>query len=115
MTNARFMSVDGYADFYIGQAPMVLVGSHPDCDIRIPSSRVSRFHCCLTRVDDQVLIRDLESTNGIRINGQRVKSGSLKAGDELAICYLCYRLQFVESAPEEPFPVEFEHTIPVGI
>jgi hypothetical protein len=61
------------------------------------SSRVSRFHCCLSRIDDLVAIRDLASNNGTRVNGQRVAAGSLRAGDELAIAHLCYRLQFHEA------------------
>ena len=40
----------------------------------------------------EVVVRDLGSTNGIRINGQRVEMGRLKAGDELSIAHIRYRL-----------------------
>jgi hypothetical protein len=40
----------------------------------------------------EVVVRDLGSTNGIRINGQRVEMGRLKPGDELSIAHIRYRL-----------------------
>ena len=38
-------------------------------------------------------MRDLGSTNGIRINGQRVQIGRLRPGDELSIAHIRYRLE----------------------
>lgn len=71
---------------------MVVVGRHPQCDARLDSLRVSRHHCCMTREDDEVVVRDLGSTNGVRINGQRVEIGRLRPGDELSIAHIRYRL-----------------------
>ena len=39
------------------------------------------------------VVRDLGSTNGIRINGQRVESGRVRPGDELSIAHIRYRLE----------------------
>jgi hypothetical protein len=47
----------------------------------------------MTRENDQVVVRDLGSTNGIRINGERVETGRLKRGDELSIAHIRYRLE----------------------
>jgi predicted component of type VI protein secretion system len=65
--------------------PILLVGRHPECDIQIESRKVSRRHCCLAQVGDYLMVRDLGSTNGIRINGARVAEGRLNPGDELTI------------------------------
>jgi predicted component of type VI protein secretion system len=65
--------------------PILLIGRHPECDIQIDSRKVSRRHCCIAQVSDALVVRDLGSTNGIRINGIRVLEGRLKAGDELTI------------------------------
>jgi len=65
--------------------PIVLVGRHPECDIQIDSRKVSRHHCCIAHVNDYLVVRDLGSTNGIRINGVRVMEGRLKGNDELTI------------------------------
>lgn len=72
--------------------PMVIVGRHPQCDARLDSIRVSRRHCCMTHDDESLIVRDLGSTNGIRINGQRVEEGRIHIGDELAIAHIRYRL-----------------------
>ncbi len=71
---------------------MVVVGRHPACDARLDSLRVSRHHCCMIQEDGKVFVRDLGSTNGIRINSQRVESGRLQPGDELSIAHIRYRL-----------------------
>jgi pSer/pThr/pTyr-binding forkhead associated (FHA) protein len=47
----------------------------------------------MTRENDQVAVRDLYSTNGIRINGMRVETGRLRPGDELSIAHIRYRLE----------------------
>jgi predicted component of type VI protein secretion system len=78
-------------DIPVGRFP-VLVGRHPGCDTRLDSIRVSRHHCCLAEDDGEIVIRDLGSTNGIRINGQRVAAGRLRPGDELSIAHLRYRV-----------------------
>src|SRR5580704_15385697 len=65
--------------------PIMLFGRNAECDIQIDSRKVSRRHCCIAQVSDYLVVRDLGSTNGIRINGIRVLEGKLKAEDELMI------------------------------
>ena len=72
---------------------VVMVGRHPQCDARLDSLRVSRRHCILTEYGGEVVVRDLGSTNGIRINGQRVERGRLRPGDEISIAHFRYRLE----------------------
>jgi len=88
----RLVALDDGPDIPLGRGP-ILVGRHPLCDVRLPSIRVSRRHCCLTEVDGVVIVRDLGSTNGTSINGRRVEAGRLRPGDELAIANLRYRLE----------------------
>ena len=76
---------------------LVVVGRHPDCDVRLDSPRVSRWHCCLSEVDGEVWVRDLGSTNGTWIDGRRVRSGSLRTGDVLAIAHHRYRVEEVRA------------------
>jgi predicted component of type VI protein secretion system len=65
--------------------PILLIGRHPECDIQIDSRKISRRHCCIAQVGEYLVVRDLGSTNGVRINGVRVLEGRLKANDELTI------------------------------
>jgi pSer/pThr/pTyr-binding forkhead associated (FHA) protein len=90
--SARFVAIDEGPEITLDR-PMVVVGRHPDCDTRLDSLQVSRHHCCMTRENDQVVVRDLGSTNGIQINGTRVETGKLRPGDELTIAHIRYRLE----------------------
>jgi len=89
---ARLVALDEGSDITLDRS-MVVVGRHPLCDVRLDSLRISRHHCCMTQVKDEVDVRDLGSTNGIRINGERVERGRLRIGDELSIAHIRYRLE----------------------
>ncbi|MEW4568853.1 FHA domain-containing protein [Tautonia sp. JC769] len=90
----RLVALDEGSDILVDRA-MVIVGRHPQCDARLESIRVSRRHCCMIQDQDtaDVIVRDLGSTNGIRINGQRIEKGTLRPGDELSIAHLRYRME----------------------
>jgi len=88
----RLVALDEGPDIMLDRT-MVVVGRHPNCDTRLDSLRVSRHHCCMTQESGEVVVRDLGSTNGIRINGQRVEIGRLRPGDELSIAHIRYRLE----------------------
>jgi predicted component of type VI protein secretion system len=82
--------------------PILLLGRHPECDIQIDSRKVSRRHCCIAQVKDYLLVRDLGSTNGIRINGVRVSEGRLMPGDELTIGNHRYQVSWDSSPASTP-------------
>lgn len=79
--------------------PILLLGRHPECDIQIESRKISRRHCCIAQVHDYLVIRDLDSTNGIRINGVRVVEGKLHPGDEVTIGNHLYKVVWSDAAP----------------
>ena len=89
---ALLVSLDGNADIPLDQI-VVVVGRHRGCNVRIASPRVSRRHCCLAVDRDGVLVRDLGSTHGTRINRQRIEEVVLRLGDELSIAHYRYRLE----------------------
>jgi predicted component of type VI protein secretion system len=68
--------------------------------VRINSPKVSRRHCCLAMAYDRVLIRDLGSRNGVRVNGRLVDESRLYEGDELAIGPILFRLETLDENPE---------------
>ena len=57
---------------------------------------------------DRVLIRDLGSHNGVRVNGRVVEEATLQVGDEVAIGPLIYRLFSDRRAAARP-PAAAEH------
>jgi len=62
----------------------LIVGRDQSCDIVIASPQVSRRHCLLQLIVRGLSFRDLESSNGIFINGIRAKDGFVQPGDKLA-------------------------------
>jgi len=85
--------------------PILLLGRHPECDIQIESRKISRRHCRIAQVSDYLVVRDLGSTNGVRINGTRVLEGRLRQGDELTIGNHRYQLSWDSiSGPASPPP-----------
>src|SRR5438132_2834578 len=101
---AQLVTLDNGVSIMLDK-PILLVGRHPECDIQIDSRKISRRHCCIAQVGDAILVRDLGSTNGIRINGVRVVEGRLAGGDELTIGNSRYRLSLDAVAvprPKEP-------------
>lgn len=62
------------------------IGRATGADFIVDETLVSRVHCRLTMLDDGALeIRDLESTNGTYVNGQRVQSVTLASGDTVQV------------------------------
>jgi predicted component of type VI protein secretion system len=90
---AQLVSLTGGPSILLDK-PILLVGRHPECDIQIESRKISRRHCCIAQVDDYLVVRDLGSTNGIRVNGVRVLEGRVKAGDDLTIGGNRYRVSW---------------------
>ncbi|HUG92127.1 MAG TPA: FHA domain-containing protein [Planctomycetaceae bacterium] len=90
---------------------VVFIGRHPECDVVLKSSRkVSRKHCCIAQVDSRIVVRDLGSMNGIRLNGERVQhEATVRLGDQVTIGDMDYVLQTHEAlagprAPRPPQP-----------
>jgi predicted component of type VI protein secretion system len=82
--------------------PVLLVGRHQECDVLIPSRKISRRHCCIAQVHDTVAVKDLFSTNGVRINGVRVMEGVLGEGDELTIGNYRYKIEMQAGGSDSP-------------
>ncbi len=80
------------------QRPILLIGRHPECDIRFNLPKISRRHCCVALAYDRVVIRDLGSRNGLRVNGRVVDEAQLLPGDELAIGPILYRVDLLSPA-----------------
>ncbi|MHB1361135.1 MAG: FhaA domain-containing protein [Thermoleophilia bacterium] len=61
----------------------VLIGRSRHCDLVLADPNVSRRHAELRQRGNDYLIVDLDSTNGVEINGRKVKSRALENGDEM--------------------------------
>lgn len=65
---------------------ITLIGRHPDCDAVLDENqKISRRHCCIAQVENRLVLRDLGSMNGIRVNGETIVETDLREGDEITI------------------------------
>jgi pSer/pThr/pTyr-binding forkhead associated (FHA) protein len=78
-----------------------LIGREEDCHLRPNTDLVSRHHCVFTVDEFAVRIRDLGSTNGTVVNGERIRGGVvLNNGDVISIGKIDFRI-LIRAADEE--------------
>ena len=61
------------------------VGRNPDNDITLDGLQISKKHATLREAGGEILVEDLNSTNGVYIEGRRVAKGRLGVGDAAQI------------------------------
>jgi predicted component of type VI protein secretion system len=95
----RLLPLDGGEPIDI-EKDMSLVGRGEDCDVLLNHKSVSKQHCVIVKTDSVLVIRDLGSTNGTRVNGQRIRRGVLLPNDSISIANFHFRLLFLaDTAP----------------
>ena len=70
----------------------VTIGREEENSLRLNDERVSRFHVKLQEDGGRILLTDLDSTNGTRVNGRPVSMRVLRPGDQIAVgrCVLTF-------------------------
>lgn len=71
--------------YALGEKEEVLIGRDDGCDIQISSRAISREHCVIERTDTGLVLRDLDSSSGTFVDGEKIKSTSLSSGMEARI------------------------------
>jgi pSer/pThr/pTyr-binding forkhead associated (FHA) protein len=66
-------------------APPITIGREEGNTIQLNDERISRYHVKIQEDHDRLVITDLESTNGTKINGEDVQLRILRYGDMLAL------------------------------
>ena len=88
---------------------VMTVGRRSTCDICLDFQNVSSIHCELSYRGGVWHVRDMGSTNGVKVNGERTLRRPLRPGDEVAIANHRYTIQYQLSAGttiEEVFSAE---------
>jgi pSer/pThr/pTyr-binding forkhead associated (FHA) protein len=88
---AQLIPLDGTAAIEIVK-DLTLVGRRNECDLRLQHKSISKLHCIIVKTDGLLFLRDLGSTNGTRVNGQRVRRAALLPNDQLAVAGYRFRV-----------------------
>lgn len=77
------------------QPEETLIGRNPAMDIALTDDGISREHAIISfeQAVGEYVIEDLQSTNGTKVNGKRVRSATLSPGDELRIGHTSFRFE----------------------
>ena len=78
------------------------VGRTPDNDLQIDATFVSRHHAVLLLTNNQTVIEDLNSTNGVYVNGKRTTREPLNDGDLVMIGKARFRFAVRPTTPRTP-------------
>jgi hypothetical protein len=63
----------------------LLIGRSRECDIQLNDANVSRRHAEIRQEGATFWVVDLDSTNGVEVNGRRLKRAKLEHGDRLVL------------------------------
>ncbi len=63
----------------------VTIGREEGNGLRLNDERVSRFHAKVQVEDNDIILTDLDSTNGTRVNGNAIQIRRLRPGDQVSI------------------------------
>ena len=97
---AQLLPLDGSSAIEIAK-DLLVVGRREDCDLRLEHKSVSKIHCVIIKTDGLLMLRDLGSTNGTRVNGTRVRRAALLPNDQLNIAGYKFRIYL---GPDGPAP-----------
>ena len=81
--------------------PEFLIGRDAQCHLRPATTKASRLHCAILTREDDVFVRDLDSTNGTFVNGNRIEGEvRVRDGDSLQIGSLIFHLAMQTDVPQ---------------
>ena len=99
---ARLIPIDGGRAVDLKKDVTVVGRKRGVCDLYLNRSSISKLHCLIVKTDGLLFIRDLGSTNGTKVNGQRVTRGALLPGDELAFANAKFRIYLGPAEADAP-------------
>lgn len=75
------------------------IGRHDNNKVVIGHLSISSFHCVIMKMGDKYTIKDLDSTNGSRVEGQKIKVKALADGNKVHIGGLAFRFVSDDDSP----------------
>ncbi len=112
---AELVRLDGDQHTAYPLARRTRIGRTPGCELQIDSQSVSRNHAVLLKGSRALIVEDLNSTNGVLVNGRKVSRHALSDGDVLTIGETQFRcvLKFNSRSGEAAGPSNLSELRPV--
>jgi pSer/pThr/pTyr-binding forkhead associated (FHA) protein len=90
--------------------PVITIGRAPENTLQLEDPSVSGRHAQLEQIGEDWQLTDLDSTNGTRVNGELIKTATLRRGDRIRLGKLeaCYECEMPEEAQPLPALQEME-------
>lgn len=83
---------------------ITVVGRREFCDVQVNDPSLSKRHCVLIKTDGLLVIRDLGTTNGTKVKGQRVRWAALLPDDRITLG--SYKMRVYLGPDDAPGPSE---------
>lgn len=109
--SAELIRIDGEQTMTYVLAKRTRIGRAAGCELQIDSNSVSRHHALVIVGPRDTIIEDLNSTNGVIVNGRKVTRQVLSDGDALTIGEIRFRY-FARLHDGPPGPNPADHTAP---
>jgi len=105
--SAELIRIDGERPVTHVLSRRTRIGRAAGCELQIDSGSVSRHHALVVVSPRETVIEDLNSTNGVLVNGRKVSRQPLSDGDAVTIGEVQFRyLARPITHPAEPKPAE---------
>lgn len=99
---AQLIPLKGGKPITIHKDITVVGRQREDSDICIDHKSISKIHCVIVKTDGLLFVRDLASTNGTKVNDQKISRGALLPGDQLAFASEKFRVHIGPDVPGTP-------------
>jgi hypothetical protein len=101
MYRLLFQSGVGSKEPLVVHAPLLTIGRDASCQLPLLVNGVADHHARIERRDDGYYLRDLNSPNGVSINGRLITERRLASGDELEVGSVRMRFEILHDLPGE--------------
>jgi pSer/pThr/pTyr-binding forkhead associated (FHA) protein len=97
-------TTDGAERLYPISKPRTVIGREHRCDLRVMLPSLGAKHCEIVASKGRLIVRDLGSSVGTFVNGQRVSESSLRRLDQLTVGSVTFVLRNGKNGVKTPAP-----------
>lgn len=109
---ATLVPLEGNGPRITLKKPINVLGRNAECDIHIDHDSLSRRHAVLVMTDGLVVVRDLVTTNGTRVNSQRVRWAALMPNDRISFGGVRFRMELAPDTGVIPDHLKNQESLP---